>query len=128
MGLIIRNDKFYGNNPLQQLVNYSTDEQVIGTWINGKPLYQKTIEFDTSASWTTEDWHTIGSIGTNKIARMSSGFSLDPNSDSTWPLDSYRGQTSTRVMNDSGDVLFSCPANFGVTYCWITIQYTKTTD
>ena len=24
-------------------INYSTEEQVIGTWIDGKPLYQKTI-------------------------------------------------------------------------------------
>ncbi len=26
-------------------VNYSTDEQVVGTWIDGKPLYQKTVEY-----------------------------------------------------------------------------------
>lgn len=25
-------------------INYSTDEQVVGTWIDGKPLYQKTFE------------------------------------------------------------------------------------
>ena len=24
---------------------YSTDEQVVGKWINGKPIYRKTMEF-----------------------------------------------------------------------------------
>ena len=34
-------------------VNYSTDEQLIGTWIDGSPLYQKTIviNVDKSKTW-----------------------------------------------------------------------------
>jgi len=27
-------------------INYSTDEQIIGTWIDGKPIYQKTVKFE----------------------------------------------------------------------------------
>ena len=35
---------------LQESVNkYSTDEQIIGTWIDGKPLYRKVIEGTLSA-------------------------------------------------------------------------------
>ena len=36
-------------------INYSSSEKVIGTWIDGKPLYQKTIEFSDfpSDSWTS---------------------------------------------------------------------------
>jgi hypothetical protein len=30
-------------NLIKEGHNYSTDEQVIGTWIDGKPLYEKTI-------------------------------------------------------------------------------------
>lgn len=26
-------------------IGYSTEEQVVGTWINGKPLYRKIVEF-----------------------------------------------------------------------------------
>lgn len=28
--------------------NYSTDEQIVGTWIDGKPLYEKTLYWDNT--------------------------------------------------------------------------------
>ena len=31
-------------------INYSTDEQIVGTWIDGKPLYQKTITGTTPSN------------------------------------------------------------------------------
>lgn len=34
---------------------YSTEEKRIGTWIDGKPLYRKTV----SANSTTGSWHTV---------------------------------------------------------------------
>ena len=30
--------------------NYSTEEVVVGTWINGKPIYQKTLSFNWNTS------------------------------------------------------------------------------
>jgi hypothetical protein len=35
-------------------LNYSTDEQMVGTWINGKPIYQKTFNVNISltSGWT----------------------------------------------------------------------------
>ena len=33
--------------------NYSTDEQVIGTWINGKPLYRKVVVIDNPSNEMT---------------------------------------------------------------------------
>lgn len=30
--------------------NYSTNEKVVGTWVDGKPLYQKTFAIDTTPS------------------------------------------------------------------------------
>lgn len=40
---------------------YSTDEQVIGTWINGKPLYRKVIETTTPTVATdgTSAWRQV---------------------------------------------------------------------
>ena len=35
--------------------NYSTEERVVGTWIDGKPLYQKTITTQINISSTTEN-------------------------------------------------------------------------
>lgn len=43
------------SNKLNTLENYSTTEQVIGTWINGKPLYRKVYTI------------TIGNSGTKTI-------------------------------------------------------------
>ena len=36
----------YNLGNVKSEVNYSTDEQVIGTWINGKPLYRKVAVID----------------------------------------------------------------------------------
>ena len=33
--------------------NYSTDEQVVGTWINGKPLYRKVVVIDNPSNGMT---------------------------------------------------------------------------
>ena len=32
--------------------NYSTEEQVVGTWIDGKPLYQKVVNISSSGSFS----------------------------------------------------------------------------
>ena len=37
--------------PIKSKTNYSTSEQVVGTWINGKPLYEKTIS-KSLGTWT----------------------------------------------------------------------------
>ena len=44
--------------------DYSTDEQIIGTWIDGKPLYQKTFEVNSLGSGTKTIAHGISNIGT----------------------------------------------------------------
>lgn len=46
--------------------NYSTEEQVVGTWINGKPIYQKTfIENNPQATTDGTDVQTYINIGTS---------------------------------------------------------------
>lgn len=44
-------------------IHYSLNEQVIGTWIDGKPLYQKVVEFTITNSNTWTDYnHGISGI------------------------------------------------------------------
>ena len=43
----------YNLGNVKSEVNYSTDEQVIGTWINGKPLYRKVVIIDNPSDGTT---------------------------------------------------------------------------
>lgn len=69
-------------------VDYSTDEQVIGTWINGKPLYQKTFTFDPPFSTTNEfalnlpsdawikDWEVYATDNVNDPVTISTGAEL----------------------------------------------------
>ena len=45
----MQNDLIDGLDPLQTFVNYSTEEQVIGTWIDGSPIYRKVIVMPKSA-------------------------------------------------------------------------------
>ena len=106
-------------------VHYDTNEQVIGTWINGKPLYQKTITFTSNAGsgWTdyvhgipnidkrvevvgyvTDGSGNIYTAGTNSVSNM--GFALSDTYVSFYTSNSYFG---------SQDVI-------------ATIKYTKNTD
>ena len=44
-------------------INFSTEEQVVGTWIDGKPLYQKTVSCGALPNNTTKDVnHGIANI------------------------------------------------------------------
>ena len=50
---------------LSEATTYSTTEQVIGTWIDGKPLYRKTINIGALPDTTTKEIsHNIANIST----------------------------------------------------------------
>lgn len=112
-------------------VSYSTEEQVVGTWIDGKPLYQKTIkipDIQKGMSSTALYAHNIENIENifyvNALAIvLSSGFTYPVpfswvnNSDI---FTTYVNKTNVGVRNprnDEGQVDF-----------YMTIKYTKTTD
>lgn len=51
-------DNYVANNGF--CLNYSTDEQLTGgKWIDGKPIYQKTILFDTAVTINQKDWTNL---------------------------------------------------------------------
>ncbi len=65
--------------------NYSTEERVVGTWIDGKPLYQKVVTGTTlsSTGWASIN-HNIsnmdfGMIKSISIGGRTSGFAPDSN-------------------------------------------------
>lgn len=49
--------------------NYSTDEQIVGTWIDGSTIYQKTYVFENELILRTNTWTytDIPNTGINKI-------------------------------------------------------------
>lgn len=50
IGEYVNNNREQGNNK----INYSTEEQIIGTWINNEPIYAKTIDLGTSFDIKTD--------------------------------------------------------------------------
>jgi hypothetical protein len=57
-------------------INYSTTEQVIGTWIDGKPLYAKTIEVHNLVSGNNTISHNIANL---KMTVENISFLIDNN-------------------------------------------------
>lgn len=46
---------------------YSTEEQLVGTWIDGKPLYQKTVEFTTPSKSSIQEYSYLPGIPFSSI-------------------------------------------------------------
>lgn len=96
--------------------NYSTEEQRIGTWIDGKPLYQKTYECSEVVPYNS--WTKSSILAPSNVARLISS----------------QATTETSVMNyiscsfEDGYILLRNDRNDAVTVKSITIKYTKTTD
>lgn len=106
---------------------YSTKEQAIGTWIDGKPLYRKTIvanfELQLATQVTCYDVrHNISNIDKVVHAEMTDGIKHIPNlsmNGGTTTID-YVSSTmiEIRYINDS----------WSSRDWYITLEYTKTTD
>jgi hypothetical protein len=100
---------------------YSTTEQVIGTWTDGRPIYEITKEFNTNQSFTGGAWNTLPITIPNidfvvhGVMRQGDGQNYINYPDSFGTVDSV-----------NGTIRAYCGIGFG--YKSITIQYTKTTD
>ena len=102
--------------------NYSTTEQIVGRWIDGKPLYQITI-IDTVGSWSTPTPHSIGNI--DKVVGID--YVLWTN------LGAYslgRGGSIDIMVNISKtEYWVSCTYDYFTSKTgYLTVRYTKTTD
>lgn len=123
-----------GGNPAN---NYSTEEQIIGTWIDGKPLYQKTFQINLTKNNTMNKMIVLYGLdldNVNEIANYS-GY-VKSSGNVYWALSNYRPGTnggeiysidiSVDAVNKSLRVETATDRSmWSVT---ITIQYTKTTD
>jgi hypothetical protein len=113
-------------------ISYSTTEKVVGTWIDGKSLYQKTVDLGygpkgTSSSPVTKTVnHGISNI--KRIVSMdvngqsASNFFVNINGtydDGNWRIWSYASLTAVFLVANSDQ----STANW-----YATLRYTKTTD
>ncbi|MBQ8044105.1 MAG: hypothetical protein IJ272_08180 [Clostridia bacterium] len=104
--------------------NYSTTEQVIGTWIDGKPLYRCTkvvtniIKGSNKISWEIPNIDKIINLHhTVKTDNADNEF-VSGNLSNIY-MSTYVSETKTNTWLETNKV---CP------WCCLTIEYTKTTD
>ena len=116
-------------------VNYSTTEQQIGTWIDGKPLYQKTFSSttpataNTNADIITDDvfaiveacFITIGYILQDEGQYGITFYDINEGKEAAYASRVWISTFSKSIRGSVGASLVSCPIV-------ISVQYTKTTD
>lgn len=107
-------------------LGYSTTEQIVGKWVDGKPLYKKTWILDSQIDVSNTAWtDTTISIVENKIDHIIKAEALSrgtADDDVCWVLHVHTEDNSTNVM------ALAARAN-GVIRCkYFTFYYTKTTD
>lgn len=100
-------------------VHYSTDEQIIGTWIDGKTLYQKTLTYNSSISLNDSSWTTIPFTG---VPSMDYCVVISMATDCIF-------DNRVRLKVDNGDIKGATSQESGQTVnsITVTIQYTKPT-
>lgn len=99
--------------------SYSTQEQVIGTWIDGKPLYRKVVNVGNrqiNSSWT----NFVTNISMNALVKC---IAITINS-SDWGFRTYTPISAINSNKTSIDAKYYEAQ--GVNY--FVIEYTKTTD
>jgi hypothetical protein len=113
---------------------YSTDEHVVGTWIDGKPLYEKTV--NTTIALNTSDERVTLSVATN-VDRITSLKAIQRLQDGTYmesPVIASDGNYSrvrASVYETTVNLFHKCTISSWITNLadiFTTIQYTKTTD
>ena len=115
--------------------NYSTNEQVIGTWIDGKPVYEKTLEINnidmgnvngtkTTIPHGISNFKDLVDLRMNcpKLGVSSKDELFDGNNGNA--IAHFR-VNATNVYCQAGSAWYSGSAD---RYWYIILQYTKTTD
>lgn len=112
--------------------HYSTSEQVIGTWIDGKPLYEKTVSFTVATRGLNNYAHGISNV---KFVTSVNGVVLRASDNTAMPVNMARtssdNDTSMLIGAQAGSTnisIFARNSDAVNGTAYVTIQYTKTTD
>ena len=111
--------------------NYSTEEQVVGTWIDEKPLYQKTYVYSSTIPSNT--WVAIGTLSSDIVNNVHyiEGTIHNDNIAHKFMFGGRSGDSNTMALvNEEQSKLYIYAARESDTWsnAVVTIRYTKTTD
>lgn len=99
---------------------YSTTEQVVGTWIDGKPVYQKVINNETATTISVSSWTAIPNAPSN----IDNIISIDM----LYSIQSTRSCFPLLATLDNGVVKAKPSGNTNYGGNVFVFRYTKTTD
>lgn len=114
---------------------YSTNETVIGTWIDGKPLYRKTMEFSNLSSGENNIPHGIANVDILMVDKNHS-FATNETRSELWQIDNTNSANNFSQFSISlvwtnrsvFDVYIGSGIVSRVPKLVITFEYTKTTS
>ena len=104
---------------------YSTDETIIGTWIDGKPLYRLVVQ----ANITNSSCSITMSNNIKDVVKMSGIFKQSIGN--TVPLPQYTSNTNYEFMYhdvSSNTLVIKTGSGFSTGQAIVFVEYTKTTD
>ena len=116
--------------------NYSTTEKIIGTWIDGKPLYQKTIDYGAfPANGATKNVDISNNLSIDTVV-MLSGIATSGTQSIPLPFahPGSNGVNSILIRVNDQDTtvpkvqVYHTNNSYASYVAKIIIQYTKTTD
>lgn len=101
--------------------DYSLEEKIVGTDTDGTPIWQKTLQFNSSL--TGVSWTTVNGV-------FPSNAKLYDASNLTYNKNGETQCIPCIVSHDGTDLLLfnMCNTTYASQFCELTIQYTKTTD
>ena len=109
--------------------NFSTDEIIVGKWIDGKPIYRK-VFLDPNNSWGAQD-NIIGNITNFKEPTSIKAIAFNDTGLNGWVENNEGGESCcSAYIKSNGEVHFyRNDIRDGVAYPKkVIIEYTKTTD
>lgn len=122
--IYVDNEEIYNQN----MMNYSTSEQRIGTWIDGKPIYRKVIDLGSFPNNAEKQVaHNITNIDFISkvyiIGRLSNGLTIQ------LPYyDNSNTALSITTMATTSNVIIITKSDRSSYTGYATLEYTKTTD
>ena len=108
---------------------YSTEETVIGRWIDGRPLYQKTYMLTSPSKTGTNE--TIASLDENIIVRSCIGAMYSNENNETLMIPHYSGNTYMTVffpVSPHRIAMYLSNSGYANRPMSLTLEYTKATD
>lgn len=117
-----------------RLPRYSTEEQIVGYWIDGKPIYQKTFQFaitnvvsGTASSLEQNLSFSIDKLIDEKIIALMPVHKYNI-AGSLYVSNSGINQIKIYVSNQNKLILVVSDANYNNSTAYVTIQYIKSID